>query len=83
MSDGLVQFLHRRSSANQGREDTALLEKSRFKYLRYTDFSARPGDVVIKQVSNENCAKQTGIRISYYALYDRKRGTKKLDTTPS
>ncbi len=52
MSDGLVQFLHRKELQTEEEKRTEMLAKPRFGYMRYTDFRAAPGDIVVKQVHN-------------------------------
>ncbi len=48
MSDGLVQFLHRKSPRTEEEKREALLSNPQLGYLRYTDFKAAPGDLVVK-----------------------------------
>ena len=52
MSDGLVQFLHRKVPPSLAElEEAKLRHKSTHKYLQFTHFTPQEGDIVIKQVS--------------------------------
>jgi hypothetical protein len=51
MSDGLVQFMHRKVvTPIEQREDEKLRRLPSHKYLQFTHFNPMPGDEIIKQV---------------------------------
>ena len=51
MSDGLVQFLHRKVPPSLAElEEAKLRQKLTHKYLQFTHFTPQEGDIVIKQV---------------------------------
>jgi hypothetical protein len=55
MSDGLVQFLHRKVPPTLAeREEEKLRKKSTHRYLQFTHFTPQTGDIVVKQVKHSN-----------------------------
>ncbi len=50
MSDGLVQFLHRREPKTEEERRAELLTKPKMGYTRYTDYRPAPGDIVVRPV---------------------------------
>jgi hypothetical protein len=55
MSDGLVQFLHRKVPPTLAeREEEKLRKKSTHRYLQFTHFTPQTGDIVVKQVKQSN-----------------------------
>jgi len=57
MSDGLVQFLHRREPPTEEEKRASMLAKPKFGYLKHMEFTAKPGDVVIEQYPARKEAK--------------------------
>ncbi len=50
MSDGLVQFLHRKEPQTEEEKRAEMLSKPRFGYMRYMEFKPSAGDLVLAQV---------------------------------
>ena len=54
MTDGLVQFIHRKDLGKEReKERAAFLARPANKYLQYTTFRPKPGDVLVKQEARE------------------------------
>ena len=49
MTDGLVQFLHRKD-IDAVEEEKVAKQKASYKFMKFTDFTPKSGDIVVKQV---------------------------------